>query len=89
MNEGRLIRVGAYQGDPSAVSYVVAVPDMARALELIGRQAAKPGDYVEDLGRVSEALQAAMHLAPGQFVAITGVRHVAEAHSNPDKFKKE
>jgi len=30
------------------------------------------------LGRVSEALLDAMHIAPGEFVRIDGIRHVAQ-----------
>jgi hypothetical protein len=52
--------------------------DKARAIELITSQAASAGNNVEDLGRVSEALIAAIHLPPGQFMPINGVRHVAQ-----------
>lgn len=78
MAPGRLIRVSKYRGDSEAVSYLVAVPDKAKAIELITSQAASAGDDVEDLGRVSEALITAMHLPPGHFVAVNGVRHVAQ-----------
>lgn len=63
---------------PKAVSYLVAMPDKVGALALITRQAAKPGDDVEDLGRVSEALITTMRLPRGQFMPINGVRHVTQ-----------
>jgi len=85
MSEGRLIRVSKYRGDPKAVSYLVAAADKAEALALITRQAAKPGDEVEDLGRVSEALIAAMRLPLGQFMPIDGVTHVAQQQQQPQQ----
>jgi hypothetical protein len=78
MGEGRLIRVSKYRGDPQAVAYVVAMPDKARAIELITQKATNPGDEIEDLGKVSEALITAMSLAPGEFMRVDGVRHVAQ-----------
>jgi hypothetical protein len=85
MGEGRLIRVSKYRGDPQTVSYLVAMPDKARAIELITSQAASASDDIEDLGRVSEALIAAMRLPPGQFVPINGVCHVAQQQPQPKK----
>lgn len=84
MYEGRLIRVSKFRGDPKAASYLVAIADKVGALQLITRQAAKPGDDVEDLGRVSEALITTMRLPPGQFMPINGVRHVAQHQAQPD-----
>jgi hypothetical protein len=81
--EGRLIRVHKYRGDTKSVSYIVAVPDKAQALDIITRQAASLTDGVEDLGRVSEALITAMHLPPGQFMPIDGVRHVSQQQQQP------
>jgi hypothetical protein len=78
MAEGRLIRVSNYRGDPHGKAYVVAEPDKARAANFILSKIANPGDVVEDLGRVSEALLLAMTLAPGEIMPIDGVRHVAE-----------
>jgi hypothetical protein len=83
MYEGRLIRVSKFRGDPKAASYLVAMADKAGAVELITRQAAKLGDDVEDLGRVSEALLTTMSLRPGQFIPINGVRHVAQQQPRP------
>jgi hypothetical protein len=85
MGQGRLIRVSKYRGDPRAVSYLVAVPDKARAIELVIRQAASLGDDIEDLGRVSEDLMAAMRLPPGQFLPINGVSHSAQQKPQSDK----
>jgi hypothetical protein len=76
--DGRLVRVRKYRGDPKGISYIVAAPDKAQALEIITSQAASLIDDIEDLGRVSEALITAMHLQPGQFMPIDGIRHVAQ-----------
>ena len=83
MGEGRLIRVSKYRGDPEAVSYLVAVPDKAEALEIVKANAGRPGDEIEDLGRVSEALIKALSLAPGEFLPVDGVRHVAQQQQQP------
>ena len=68
MGYGRLIRVRKFPGDEKAIAYVVAVSDPAKAMELIRRKVANPDDEIEDLGRVSDALLAAMKLEPGDFV---------------------
>jgi hypothetical protein len=83
MSEGRLIRVSKFRGDSHAVSYLVAVPDKASAIELIACQAASLGDEVEDLGRVSEALLVALRLPPGQFVSIASTHHGAQQQPQP------
>lgn len=80
--EGRLIRVSKYRGDPQAVAYLVAVPDKAGAIDLISGTASQ-GEDIEDLGRVSEQLLMAMSLAPGEFIRIDGVRHVAQQQQQP------
>lgn len=67
MGYGRLIRVSKFQGDERAVTYVVALTEPAKAIELIRRKVADPDDQVEDMGRVSEALLAAMKLESGAF----------------------
>jgi hypothetical protein len=82
MGEGRLIRVSKYRGDPQAIAYLVAVQDKIEAMELIRAKAAS-GDEIEDMGRVSEALIAAMSLAPRAFMPIDGVRHVAQQQQQP------
>lgn len=68
MDYGRLIRVNKPHGDGNSVAYIVALPDAAEAARLIANQVAEPGDTVEDLGRVSDALLIAMKLQPGDFV---------------------
>ncbi len=68
MGYGRLIRVSKYRGDLSAIAYIVAIADPAKAIELIRQKVANPGDEIEDLGRVSDALLIAMKLQPGDFV---------------------
>ena len=65
---GRLVRVGRYQGDRKVVGYIVAMPDADAALDLIRIKVAGPSDYVEDVGRVSEALLIALKLSLGQYV---------------------
>jgi hypothetical protein len=67
MHDGRLIRVSKYWRDPYAVAYIVAIADPAKAIELIRGQATVPGDEVEDLGRVSDALIESLHLGSGQY----------------------
>jgi hypothetical protein len=78
MGEGRLVRVSRYRGDPHGTAYLVAVPDREAALKLVAEKAANPGDEIEDLGRVSANLILVMALAPGEFVPIKGVGHVAQ-----------
>jgi hypothetical protein len=68
MENGRLIRVSKYRGDPKAVAYIVAVAESAKAIELIRSEVAQLGDEIEDLGRVSDALLIAMKIEPGSFV---------------------
>jgi hypothetical protein len=65
---GRLIRAGKFRGDPRGVAYIVAIADAAGAIDAIKTNVAKPGDEVEDLGRVSETLIEVFGLSPGQFV---------------------
>ncbi len=67
MGYGRLIRVSKFAGDLSAVAYVVAEPETARAIDIIRAKVANPEDLIEDLGRVSEALLIAMKLQHGDF----------------------
>jgi hypothetical protein len=67
MDYGRLIRVNKVPGDGNAVAYIVALRNSAEAVKLILNRVAEPGDTVEDLGRVSDALLTAMKLLPGDF----------------------
>jgi hypothetical protein len=78
MGEGRLIRVSKYRGDPRANSYLIAVADKATAIDSIRSKVASADDEIEDLGQVSAALITAMRLEPGEFLPITGVRHIAQ-----------
>ena len=67
MEHGRLIRVSKFAGDLTAVAYVVAEAETARAINIIRTKVANPEDVIEDLGRVSGALLVAMKLQPGDF----------------------
>lgn len=78
MGEGRLVRVRKYRGDPDGTAYVVAEPDKSKAIGLIANNVASEGQDIEDLGRVSANLVAALSLEPGEFVVINGVRHVSQ-----------
>ncbi len=68
MQNGRLIRVSKYRGDPHAVAYIVALADPVKAMALIREQPAAPGDEVDDLGRVSNMLLISLNLGTGQFM---------------------
>ena len=52
MRFGRLIRVKNRRGDPEATIYVVAEPDVAKAIAIIKIAGIGQGDDFEDLGRV-------------------------------------
>jgi hypothetical protein len=86
---GRLIRASRYRGDPEARAYLVAVPDRATAIDLITANAAEPGYEIEDLGRVSEDLIAAMTLPPGKFVSVDEVHHAAQKKPRSPTEKNE
>ena len=92
MAAGRLIRVRKYRGASDAVAYIVAAAEKTAAVELISKAVAKPGDEVEDLGGVSEALLEALCITPGDYQRIDGIRHVAQQQQQPqpnDKDKPE
>jgi hypothetical protein len=73
MGEGRLIRVtGGGTAPIKSATFIVAESDKAKALAIILESVAKPGDNVEDLGRVSEPLIMALKLAPGEFSPVDG-----------------
>jgi hypothetical protein len=73
MGEGRLIRVTSGEAaPPKSIAFIVAEPDKAKALAIILESVAKPGDDVQDIGRVSEPLIAALALAPGEFSPVDG-----------------
>jgi hypothetical protein len=70
---GRLVRTSKSCGDkscgdPKPVAYIVAVAKPDDAMELVRTEIAKPGDTIEDLGRVSDALLRALNLSSGEFV---------------------
>ena len=67
MDFGRLIRVSKCRGDRGGIAYIIAVSDPAKAIALIRTEVADPGDDVQDLGRVSDALIATLQLGPGQY----------------------
>lgn len=65
---GRLIRTSKFCGDPNAIAYIVAIAVSADAMELVRTEIAQPGDTIEDLGRVSDALLRSLNLCSGEFV---------------------
>ena len=68
MEPGRLIRVRAYRADPEATIYVVAEPDVEKAINILKTALVRPSDEYEDLGRVSAALLNTLSLQPGMFL---------------------
>ena len=68
MGYGRLIKVRTYRADPEATIYVVAEPELEKAINILKTALARPDDDYEDLGRVSESLVTALSLQPGMFI---------------------
>jgi hypothetical protein len=68
MEKGRLVRIVKPFGQASAVGYIVALSDPARATARVREQAAAPEDKVEDVCGVSAALIQWLNLSPGDFV---------------------
>jgi hypothetical protein len=66
MEYGRLIKVGDRR-EGAAELYVVAEPDSVLAQELIRNHIADPTRSIEDLGKVTPTLLAALNLSPGKF----------------------
>jgi|ERR1700730_4246556 len=64
---GRLIRVRTHRGDPDAAIYVVAEPEVDKAIQILRAARGQPHDEYEDLGRVSDAVLNALSLQPGMF----------------------
>jgi hypothetical protein len=62
---GRLVRIGNGRGDPNALIYVVAVADPKEALDIVQKKFGRATEC-EDLGRVTNALLAALELKPGE-----------------------
>ena len=52
---------------PNATIYVVAEPEVEKAIEILRTALIRPLDEYEDLGRVSDTLLNALSLQPGQF----------------------
>jgi hypothetical protein len=67
MRFGRLIRVRAHRHDPTATIYVVAEPEVEKAIQILRTSLVRPQDECEDLGRVTDTLLNALSLQPGQF----------------------
>jgi hypothetical protein len=65
---GRLVRVRS--GDSRAVTYVVAVSEADKAVNLIRSIIGKDGDEITDLGRVSPELLKALGLEDGDFRSV-------------------
>jgi hypothetical protein len=65
---GRLIRTSNDREPSKAVAYIVALSDPEDAIELIRSKVGNPGDKVEDIGRVSDALVKALKIEPGGFM---------------------
>ncbi len=73
MGEGRLIRLTGGEAAPTkSAAYIVAESDKAKALAIILESVAKPGDDIQDIGKVSEQLVAALALASGEFSTVDG-----------------
>jgi hypothetical protein len=67
MGFGRLIRVRGYRADPETTIYVVAEPEVEKAISILKTALRRPDDDYEDLGRVTDGLLKALSLQPGMF----------------------
>ena len=74
MEDGRLIRVGKYRGDANAIIYIVAISNPTKAVDRIRDNTANTADEIQDLGRVSANLLAALKLLPGEYIRADGQR---------------
>ena len=63
----RLIRVRTHRRDADATIYVVAEPDVDKAIDILKIALARPSYEYEDLGRVTDTLLNTLSLQPGQF----------------------
>jgi hypothetical protein len=61
---GRMVRV---TGVAETVLYAVAEPDAFLAMEIVRTKVIQEGEHMEDMGRVTEGLIAALQLRPGEF----------------------
>ena len=64
---GRLIRVRTHRGAPDAAIFVVAEPEVDKAIQILKAALGQSKDEYEDLGRVSDAVLNALSLLPGMF----------------------
>ncbi len=60
-----MIRLRGGEGD--AALYAVAVPGAEHAIGIIKANVTTEGQYLEDLGRVSDEVILSLHLAYGEF----------------------
>jgi hypothetical protein len=67
MGFGRLIKVREHRSDQAATIYVVAEPEVEKAIDILKIALVRPNDEYEDLGRVSDTLLNTLSLKPGQF----------------------
>lgn len=67
MGFGRLIRVRAHRRDPQATIYVVAEPDVEKAIDILKTALPRSHADFEDVGRVTDQLLKALSLQPGMF----------------------
>jgi hypothetical protein len=67
MGFGRLIRVRAHRRDPQATIYVVAEPDVEKAIDILKAALPRTDADFEDVGRVTDQLLKALSLQPGMF----------------------
>jgi hypothetical protein len=67
MGYGRLIRIRTHRSDAEAAIYVVAEPEVDKAIAILQRAIAQPNSEYEDLGRVSDTLLTTLSLQSGQF----------------------
>jgi hypothetical protein len=68
---GRLVRVGG-RGDPSAVSYVVAIESAEGAIAAVRRLGVDRGQEIEDLGPVKDSLLEKLNLRAGEILKLSG-----------------
>jgi hypothetical protein len=59
--------VRAHRRDSEATIYVVAEPEVEKAIGILKAALARPFDDYEDLGRVTDSLLNALSLQPGTF----------------------
>jgi hypothetical protein len=65
---GRLVRVR--NGDSRGATYIVAVSEAGKAVDLIRSTIGKDGDEITDMGRVSSELLNALGVEDGDFRSV-------------------